>query len=76
MADKEITVKASNDLGRVEKKLDWDYEGEEINISINSNLLSQILSRATSLSKDGDMLHFMAGSFQHILMSIPKKEET
>lgn len=75
LIDKEIVVKASNDLGQVEKILDWDYEGEEINISINSDLLSQILSRATSLSKDGDMLHFGAGSFQHILMAIPKTEE-
>ena len=75
MADNEITVKASNDLGRVEKKLACDYEGDEINMIINSNLLSQILSRATSLSKDKDMLHFKAESFQHILMSIPKKEE-
>jgi DNA polymerase III sliding clamp (beta) subunit (PCNA family) len=71
---KEILVRASNELGEVEKVISCDYADEEINIGINSNLLSQILQRATKLSRDGNMLHFQSGSFQHILMAIPKQE--
>jgi len=72
---KEIIIRASNDLGEVTKKISCDYADEEINIGINSNLLSQILQRATSLARDGNMLEFQSGNFQHILMAMPPKGE-
>jgi len=75
ICNKEITVEATNDLGGVEKTVPCDYDGDEICLDINSRLLSQILDRATSFRRDGEMLHFLSGPFQHILMAIPNRGE-
>lgn len=70
--DDEIIVKASNDLGWVEKTLKCKYSGEAIDIGINNRFLSQILQKSTTLSWIGDKLFFSSGEFLHALMQISK----
>jgi len=70
--DNEITVKAANDLGWVEKTLKCKYDGEPIDIGINNRFLSQILQKSTTLSWAGDKLFFSSGEFLHALMQISK----
>lgn len=66
----EVFVKAENELGWVEKTIRAKYEGEPLDISINSKFLSQILDKATGLACQGNMVHFSSGSFQHIIMML------
>lgn len=75
--DGEVFVKASNELGHVEKTLPCKYDGPSISLRINSKFLSQILEKTTELSVQGHMLLFSSGSFSHLLAQTgsPKKEE-
>ena len=70
-SDGKITVNASNELGFVEKFLQCEYRGEEINLRINSKFLSQILERSTTMSIGSEAqrkaLLFTSGSFTHLL---------
>jgi len=72
--DNEITVKASNDLGWVEKSLKCKYSGDPIDIGINNRFLSQILQKSTKLSWFKTALYFSSGDFLHVLMQISKPE--
>jgi DNA polymerase III sliding clamp (beta) subunit (PCNA family) len=68
--DNEITVKASNDLGWVEKTLRCKYDGEAIDIGINNRFLSQILQKSTTLAWNEKTLFFSSGEFFHALMQL------
>ena len=65
--DGEIIVKASNDLGEIEKNLRCSYKGEPIKITINATFISQILDKATSFAHKDRKNHFVSGTFQHLL---------
>jgi len=68
--DGEIIVKASNDLGWVEKNLRCKYDGEPIDIGINNRFLAQILQKTATLSWFENKLYFSSGNFLHALMQI------
>lgn len=74
--DGEVIVKAENELGWVEKIIKTAYAGNPINININSKFLSQILDKSASLACQGNMVHFLSGSFQHVISTVNNSGES
>jgi hypothetical protein len=70
-----LTVKASNELGFVEKTIDVDFEEDPLFIPINSTLLSQILNRSSEMYVGEERLYFVASDFYHCMAKteIPEK---
>lgn len=71
--DGEMIIRAENELGVIEKSLLTKYEGDPIDVDINYKFLSQILDKATSVSFKGNMVHFLSGSFQHVIATMNRK---
>lgn len=65
----EITVKAENEIGWVEKSFSCKYSGVSIKTRINSRFLSQILGKAATCCYDKNRMHFENKDFQHVFLS-------
>lgn len=76
LQDDELFVKATSELGEVEKTIPCKYDADPISLRLNVKFLSQILDKATSLSKNEAMVHFKSGPFQHIMAQTSKPSTT
>jgi len=76
LQDDELFVKATSELGEVEKTIPCKYDADPISLRLNVKFLSQILDKATSLSRDGGMVHFKSGPFQHIMAQTSRPTTT
>ena len=76
LQDDELFVKATSELGEVEKTIPCKYDADPISLRLNVKFLSQILDKATSLSKNEAMVHFKSGPFQHIMAQTSRPSTT
>jgi DNA polymerase III sliding clamp (beta) subunit (PCNA family) len=65
-----IICKSSKDSGWIEKRISFDYKGEELTFSANPIFLKQILEKTTQVTLAEDRALFTSGSFSHV-MALP-----
>lgn len=69
-----ITCKGEkNQIGRIERDLDFEYAQEGFSIDINPVFLNEVLEKATIMKVSQSAALFTSGSFQHLISLSAKK---
>lgn len=66
IANNEMLISSTNDIGHIEEPIEVDYDGEEIEFLVDPDMLNQILPHVESITI-GENLYFNGEKFDHII---------